>query len=534
MADDRTDSEDSRHQTWLDRPRNFVDKRSEEAAWFNSLLGTHLTSWVETWDCDENGWTFNLHDAVIEVLNEEIGSPKVTVVSQRMSRNFLDRMRMELRAILQGSLGLDWSPSGFAITLLQLVEEGEAWRQDWKSDVARKMLQNRRSVFSHRRKDDQYDAWDSRKVRGWSSVLDNPYGLNLSTVEDTTQDLLGESIADICSRVPEYLRILHVEPVYRHDLVTRFLRRKNRILRHLLEMPYKTLRECVAPKVIRPGSASDTRYNLAQELARPSVTFHGAPRRVIESIVRYGFTIPGQEIGDTGTQLLVRCGMSFGLGVYSSPDPVYASFYNDYRKDKPGAATQPNDVPGMRLVVCATLMGRPMRVGYAEAWSKTEPLSKEAHSHVSPNELEYIVLDSAQIIPCYVLYLDYGAEQARKEFEAISANPRDYFQRRSRQRTVNKWDAGREPCPGDIQRKKQALKAAAQKWFPFGYGSAQGTSFVIEDVAEISDDEETYGEFQYQRIEQEAEIRERVLEEGESWFDQYQLARNTTALYVSK
>lgn len=36
------------------------------------------------------------------------------------------------------------------------------------------------------------------------------------------------------------------------------------------------------------------------------------------------------------------------------------------------------------------------------------------------------------------------------------------------------------------------------KYFPYGYGAATGTSFVIEGVGEVDDDEEEYGEYQRQ------------------------------------
>lgn len=203
--------------------------------------------------------------------------------------------------------------------------------------------------------------------------------------------------------------------------------------------------------------------------------------------------------------------------------------YGGYQRHETGQdVLQPGDVPGYKLIVCATIMGRAMRVSRKEAWRKSEILSNEAHSHISPDQMEYIVFQSAQIIPCYVVHIDYGAVAARKEFERIARNPVDYFQRQNKQRTVNKWVDNAPLCPGDQQRKSAALKAAATKWFPYGYGAAEGTSFVIEDMAEVSDDEETYGQFQLQRIEKDTEIREREerhMNVGESWFDEYQTVR---------
>ena len=38
------------------------------------------------------------------------------------------------------------------------------------------------------------------------------------------------------------------------------------------------------------------------------------------------------------------------------------------------------------------------------------------------------------------------------------------------------------------------------KWFPNGYGSAKGTSFVIEEIGEVDEDEENYGEYQQETL----------------------------------
>ena len=204
--------------------------------------------------------------------------------------------------------------------------------------------------------------------------------------------------------------------------------------------------------------------------------------------------------------------------------------YLDYNYPTNPVVVQPADVPGMRLLVCATVMGRPMerqinerpRQGYTPGL-----LSDQAHSHVSPNQLEYIVFDDAQIIPVYVLHLDYGAEQTRAEFDRIANDPAQFFQHQRRAKTVNKWESESEIFPGDIQRRKEAIKAAASKWFPYGFGPAQGANFVIEEIAEVSDDEEIYGDFQRERIEQEHEIQEHIIEAGRSWFDEFQTVRRT-------
>jgi hypothetical protein len=284
---------------------------------------------------------------------------------------------------------------------------------------------------------------------------------------------------------------------------------------------------CVSPTVTRPGSANDSIAGLAHQLSLPVVTFHGAPRTVVQSIVRYGFLLPGAEIGRSGIKLGVRCGSTFGAGIYSSPDPKYASSYTTYGTGEIALA-RPSDVPGMRLVICATLMGRPLDATRQQAHGVTRPVNEKAHSHVSMSGLEYIVFDSAQIIPCYVLHLDYGAEQAQRDHDKLMADPIGYFARRAkRKREDPAWSEWYNSSPGAVQRKKEALKAAAAKWFPYGYGPAKGTSFVIEDMAGVSDDEEDFGDFQYQRMEQEDEIRSQRLHKGGSWFDEYQMVRKS-------
>lgn len=126
------------------------------------------------------------------------------------------------------------------------------------------------------------------------------------------------------------------------------------------------------------------------------------------------------------------------------------------------------------------------------------------------------------------VHLDFGAEQAQAEFDEIARNATRYFERRKQEARASKTTLERQPsCPGEVQAKKEALKAAAKKWFPCGYGPAQGESFVVEEIGYVSDDEEDYGEYQYLRNEQEDEIRQVGLDADVSWFDEYQTVRKS-------
>ena len=49
-----------------------------------------------------------------------------------------------------------------------------------------------------------------------------------------------------------------------------------------------------------------------------------------------------------------------------------------------------------------------------------------------------------------------------------------------------------------------AVMARASKWFPYGFGPNTKGNFVVEDVAEVSEDEEEYGDLQTFREDKES------------------------------
>jgi hypothetical protein len=238
-------------------------------------------------------------------------------------------------------------------------------------------------------------------------------------VKDTAKFLLGKNITQILADLPRALRVLHVEPVFRTDLVTKFTRKRQEMRHQFETMRHDSLRQSISSTQMRRGGG-DSGKAMAEILSTPEFTFHGAPRKMMQSIVRYGFVIPGRKIGDTGEENKMACGATFGIGIYSSPSVAHASFYaRDDTRNAFGDWQDPAEVPGLRIVVCATLMGRPVEVT-RDATRRTEGLCHEqADSLVSPNGLEYIVFSPAQIIPCYVLHLDYGSEAAKKHLEAF-------------------------------------------------------------------------------------------------------------------
>jgi hypothetical protein len=76
-----------------------------------------------------------------------------------------------------------------------------------------------------------------------------------------------------------------------------------------------------------------------------------------------------------------------------------------------------------------------------------------------------------------------------------------------------------ESMPAAHREKKAQRKAAATKHFPYGFGPATSTRFVIEEIGETSDDQENLVEYQ----ENQAERFE--FSSATSWFDEYQTVR---------
>jgi len=122
---------------------------------------------------------------------------------------------------------------------------------------------------------------------------------------------------------------------------------------------------------------------------------------------------------------------------------------------------------------------------------QTEPYPS-ADSHVGNDQMEYIVFNKAQIIPCYVVHLDWGKDN-EKYFWDIPADPNVWVKR---QKKTHPKLLHEVVALGDKQRSREALIAKASKYFLYGYGTATGKLFVVEDVGEVDEDEEEYGEYQ--------------------------------------
>ena len=72
-------------------------------------------------------------------------------------------------------------------------------------------------------------------------------------------------------------------------------------------------------------------------------------------------------------------------------------------------------------------------------------------------------------------------------FDNIPDQPATWAQQ-NQKRIHAKLQPKDDKFPAELEREKAARKAAAMTWIPNGYGSANGTSFIIEEIGEVDED----------------------------------------------
>ena len=139
----------------------------------------------------------------------------------------------------------------------------------------------------------------------------------------------------------------------------------------------------------------------------------------------------------------------------------------------------------------------------ADDWREHSEPYPGSHCHAANDLLEYVVFDNAQILPCYVIHLDLGRDAA--QYLAARDADRDIEAARFRSRMRTKQqernlDPQLSGGPRDIKRSKEAVKAHAKKYFPYGYGPVKGDKIQILEIGAVSEDEEDCGEYQTDRF----------------------------------
>ncbi|SPO06062.1 uncharacterized protein DNG_08751 [Cephalotrichum gorgonifer] len=317
----------------------------------------------------------------------------------------------------------------------------------------------------------------------------------IKSSSELAQELLG-SLDKIISKVPKWIRILHVEEILRTDLTMKFKATRARMRQNLSGRSANSL-----SRFLPPGETARRAEDALDKVMTPRATFHGTKRSNVPRIVRHGFLKPGTPLpfgARNGPVKIhnVQQGSTYGRGIYSSPNAEFALSYSG----RNGEATRPDEYFGIKLIVCATLMGRFTRV------DRSHELRGESHalegydSHMANRDLEYVVFEPEQILPVYVIHGDWGE---LNKYYHVPPDPTKWVDRKV---TGREQDA--EPtmtgaslmAPGDRKRAKQAAMARAMKYFPYGFGPKTKGNFVVEDVGEVSDDEEDYGEYQDMRV----------------------------------
>ncbi|KAF4336202.1 hypothetical protein FBEOM_9928 [Fusarium beomiforme] len=385
-------------------------------------------------------------------------------------RKLIDPLRAEVRCIMRTALGDESShvrDFDLQTTILQALETVHGFEINRSKPEKQKHLK----------------GYAANEVSDWNEVIDNPFGLDVSTIQDTAYSILQKTPEELTAGIPKQWRVIHMESVLRHDLVKRFWNYQKTLQRDL-ESCRMNLRDRLAPHSKLEGQvrAQLSHESIIKDMITPRVTFHGTVLQSVGSIVRHGFKMPGTVING-GVIASPRSGIAFDRGIYSSQEAFYAMSYARGQREM----TPVGMLPSMRLFVCATIMGRT----YHGRDGRHGPLTEGYDSHFDGG-FEYIVYNERAILPCYVIHLDLGSEAAKQALKDVQSNPEEFYQLTE----TKKRPEAKSTAPGDIQREKEARKAAALKWFPYGFGPATGTRFVIEEVGETSDDEEEYGDWQ--------------------------------------
>lgn len=335
-------------------------------------------------------------------------------------------------------------------------------------------------------------GWSAAEISDWNEIVNNPFGLDVTTIRDTASAILGKTPEELVQDIPKEWRVIHMESVLRPDFVRRFKIYQDSLRSQLDEE--RSLNQKLPPHSELEGRVRSRipRQEIIDDMIKPRITYHGTPLKNVASVIRYGFKMPGNVVNGK-VVASPRSGIAFNRGIYSSQAPSYAISYASGQEQ----ITPVGLLPSMRLFVCATIMGRTYRDKLG--WSPVVhgPLCEGYDSHFD-GRFEYIVHNERAMLPCYVIHLDLGSEEAKRTLASAQQNPTSFYRvRRSAQKErAHPRLAKRDMAPGDIKREQEARKAAASKWFPYGFGTATGTSFVIEEIGDVSDDEEEYGDWQ--------------------------------------
>lgn len=495
-----------------------------------NFLSNHIPPPVTTWSQDTandlNEHTFHFEfppftlQLCLSINHQHFLSSRVLDTHSAIPRRILDPLRQHVRSIFLAlynnnkeeeneSCGV--KEADLQVAILQALEHLSAHHEEASKSSNNKNTPNVKTTPS------QNKGYSASEVSSWDDIVSNPIGLDVSTIRDTASFLLGMTPAQIAEQIPQTWRIIHMESIMREDLLKRFTRYREHLREFLQYQPDLRTK-------LPPLSALQKRYlsgipmdDILDDMVKPRVTFHGTNLRAVRSIIRNGFLLPGQIVDGKRVES-PRSGIAFNRGIYSSQSASYAMSYASGQRE----LTPLGVLPSMRLFVCATVMGRTYvdKPGSSSSSSKLGSVHGplvSGYDSAFDGGYEFIVHEPRGMLPIYVIHLDLGSEMAQQSIRAMQLNPAAAFRaeafarkqqaasRSSRLRQGSEDGDDDDDSPGGRKRRQLALKAAAMKWFPYGFGTATGTSFVIEEIGEVSDDSETYGDWQEDKHAYEAE-----------------------------
>ncbi|MCJ1385757.1 hypothetical protein MMC17_008881 [Xylographa soralifera] len=415
-----------------------------------------------------NGFVFEYSEVTLEIHSHSQHCSHAlqhSIENRELSRPIVDSLRRSLREnVINRSGNIRLSSFDFAMLVLQLLEETTHFLQNYrKSNLGYQELENNR--YSHYRQPD--------------------------AAPDTAFYWLGKTTKEICDNILPGYQIVHVESIMRRDLSHRFRAMQDHMRSNLSNQSLNNLEKYIP--LDRRRHSSFRLEDAVEYLVKPRITFHGTKREVVSSVVQYGFLKPGDAHPATRDILKVRCGNTYGRGIYTSPNPSFALMYSSDAEKSTSSA-----LPGLKLIVCATLMGRATEIKREDNWrDMSEPYSG-SDSNIGNYGQEYIVFNSGQVLPCYILHIDWRNNHDPMQFLAQQLNL-------NRKNKPHPKLNNEILYPGDKKRLKQERMAQGSKHFANGFGPVSGKNIVVEEVGEVDDDEEDYGDYQQNRIEGETE-----------------------------
>jgi len=500
---------------------NFVQAREVDAQRVIDIIDANLPANLNYRGCiPKTQFNFGFDELELRITIDlhNLSHPIVTHVEnyEIQSRKQIDGIRWSLReSVAREVAGFSKILTVFeaGLIVLRLLEETAGYVQEHR-------INNLGSSKEKAR------YWDITKTNNVNILLDSRLemkGVDLESIQGAATELLGKTPAQICDDILPDWRILHCENILRRDLLDKFRQFQQGLREELMGVSLQRLKECVPREYRRSGDGTASREQLVEYLTKVHTTFHGTRRELVPSIVQHGFLKPGDVHPATKKPLPIYNGSVYGQGIYTSPAADYALLYAEGNE----VQTTPSQLPGLKLIVCAVVMGRTACLHWGDNWFDQSEPYPDADSHVNDSLLAYIAFNSAQVLPCYVLHVDWNG----KNYDDDQDFATKFIARYSGSPSAKRGKPVDESLfPGQRQRKKMELIAKGQKFFAYGFGPVEGKRLVIEDVAEIDDDEEEYGDYQAVRIDAEPKntnIWAWGELEGETAHDEYTAARKS-------